>query len=285
MLLRLDWKAVHRIMRSAVEQGLAQRDLTDLRKVGMDEKMVRCGVGFANILSDLEKGTVVEIAPGRKQADAEACWKDVPAEVAARVECAAVDMAAAFKAAIRVVAPNAEILIDKFHVSQLVSKAVDETRRAEQAEQVAAGDTALKKSRYLWLFNSENMTDLQWNRFEQVFAVAKETAKAWTLKEALVDFWQCRTTAEARRYFKAWSRKAVDSGLAAMVRVAKSLEKHLEEIIAYFKYRVTNAGAEALNSLIQSLQGSARGYRNFANLRVAILFFQGGLTLVNVPHP
>lgn len=284
-LLRLDWNAVHRIMKSAVAHGLAQRDLADLRQVGMDEKMVRCGVGFASILSDLKRGTVVEIAPGRTQMAAENCWKDVSAEVREQVECAAVDMAASFKAAIRVVAPNAEILIDKFHVSQLVSKAVDETRRAEQAEQVAAGNTALKESRYLWLFNSENMTDLQWNRFEQVYAVAKETAKAWTLKEALVDFWQCKTTAAARRYFKEWSRKALDSGLAAMARVAKSLRKHLEAIIAYFKYRVTNAGAEALNSLIQSLQGSARGYRNFANLRVAILFFHGGLTLVKVPHP
>ena len=282
-LLRLDWKAAHRIMESAVEHGLTERDLSGLRKVGMDEKMVRCGVGFASVLCDVERGHIIEMTPGRTQAAAEACWKPVPREVAEKVACAAVDMSAAYQAAVRKQAPNAEVVVDKFHVAQLMNQAVDNTRRQEQEERAKEGHHDLKHTRYLWLFDPNHLTDDQCRRFEEAFAVARKTAKAWTLKEALAEMWMCPDRASAAEYFRRWHVKAVRSGLPDVARVARSLKRNLQGILAYFTHWISNAGAEGLNSLIQSLQSAARGYRNFANLRVAALFFHGGLTLS--PNP
>ncbi|MFH2113037.1 MAG: transposase, partial [Spirochaetota bacterium] len=37
--------------------------------------------------------------------------------------------------------------------------------------------------------------------------------------------------------------------------------------------------AEGINSVIQHIKASARGFRNFENYRTAILFFCGGLNL------
>lgn len=284
-LLRLDWKAVHRLMDRAVEHGLAARDLTGLRVACMDEKMVGCKVGFASVLSDGETGHVIDIRPGRRQADAEACWASVPQEVAEAVECGVTDMAAHYKATLRAKAPNADIVIDKFHVSSLMNKAVDETRRQEQAQQAGEGIQGLKKTRFLWLQDPNNFSPRQESRFNEAFARAKRTGRAWLLKESLADWWQSPDILSAAHYFSGWFQKAVRSQIKPVVRTARSMKTHLNEILNYFQHRVTNAGAEGLNSLIASLQYTARGFRKFENLRVAVLFYHGGLTLSPVSHP
>jgi transposase len=284
-LLRLDWKGVHRLMEHAVEYGLSERDLSGLRVVAMDEKMVRCKVGYASVLSNVEAGCVIELSPGRRQVDAEACWAGVPAAVAEKVECGVTDMAASYKATLRAMAPNADIVIDKFHVASLVNKAVDQTRRGEQETLADRGGAGLKKSRFLWLGNPNRFTASQERRFEDAFAKAKKTSRAWLLKESLADWWLCTDILSAAAYFKGWFFKAVRSKIKPMVRAARSLRTHLPEILNYFEHRVTNAGAEGLNSLIASLQCSARGYRNFANLRAAVLFYHGGLTLCPISYP
>ena len=49
--------------------------------------------------------------------------------------------------------------------------------------------------------------------------------------------------------------------------------------MSYFAHRVTNAGAEGLNSRIQAIRVSARGYRNREHFKTAIWFHLGGLQL------
>jgi transposase len=48
----------------------------------------------------------------------------------------------------------------------------------------------------------------------------------------------------------------------------------------YFTHSITNALTEGLNSRIQLLKASARGFRNFDNYRIRILFFLGGLDML-----
>ena len=53
-------------------------------------------------------------------------------------------------------------------------------------------------------------------------------------------------------------------------------------VMAWFWHRISNGVAEGFNSAIQAIKSSARGFRNFANYRIAILFHCGGLQLF--PH-
>ncbi|PIR03061.1 MAG: hypothetical protein COV60_02290 [Candidatus Magasanikbacteria bacterium CG11_big_fil_rev_8_21_14_0_20_43_7] len=49
--------------------------------------------------------------------------------------------------------------------------------------------------------------------------------------------------------------------------------------MAYLKHHITNAVTERLNSKIQSIKANARGFRNFENYRIAILFHCGKLSM------
>lgn len=55
---------------------------------------------------------------------------------------------------------------------------------------------------------------------------------------------------------------------------------HLEGILAGLWYPISNGPAEGFNSAIPALKNVARGYRNFADFRIAILFHHGKLDLV-----
>jgi transposase len=57
------------------------------------------------------------------------------------------------------------------------------------------------------------------------------------------------------------------------------LKSHLANLLTYLKHPITNAVTEGLISKIQSLKTAARGFRNFRNYRIRILFFCGKLDL------
>ena len=64
-----------------------------------------------------------------------------------------------------------------------------------------------------------------------------------------------------------------------MIEKAKMIKNNFDNIITYSRHPISNGAAEALNSRIQSLKSSARGFRSFLNYRTRILFYLGKLDL------
>jgi transposase len=62
--------------------------------------------------------------------------------------------------------------------------------------------------------------------------------------------------------------------------IVRLFENHVHGIVSYFKYQITNARAEQLNSKIAQLNRIAKGFRRARNIRTAILFFFGNLELL-----
>lgn len=81
------------------------------------------------------------------------------------------------------------------------------------------------------------------------------------------------------KYFKDWYSHAIRTRLAPVKKVARSLKEHLTGLLNYFEHPISNALSESINSRIQSLKSTARGFRSFANYRTRILFFLGKLQL------
>ena len=72
---------------------------------------------------------------------------------------------------------------------------------------------------------------------------------------------------------------AVRSRLRAMIEVGRMLKRRFENILTYLRHRVTNAASESINSKIQWVKYTARGFRNKQNFANAIYFHCGGLDL------
>ena len=93
--------------------------------------------------------------------------------------------------------------------------------------------------------------------------------------------------ATAAAIFDAWYSWAIRSRLEPIKRVARMLKRHLDGVLNAIVSRVTNARLEGINTVIQSLKRSARGFRSRDRFRTAIYFHLGGLELLpeSVAHP
>jgi transposase len=278
-LLGLGWDTAQEIMRRAVERGLERRQLEDLKHLGMDEKSFKRGQSYITLLTDLDESRVLDVVEERTAEAADQLWETLSPEQKQAVEAVAVDMWEPFIQTIRKQVPDADIVHDKFHVSKYLGEAVDKVRRQEHKELMAQGDETLKGTRQLWLYNPQNFSPDQAEEFSALKDLQLKVARAWAAKELFSKFWEYQEEGWARRFFKDWFGWVSRSRLKPVVEVAQMLKRHLNNLLTYLKHHITNAVTEGLNSKIQSLKAAARGFRNFRNYRIRILFFCGKLNL------
>jgi transposase len=278
-LLGISWDTAQEIMRRAVERGLERRQLEDLKHLGMDEKSFKRGQSYVTLLTDLDQSRVLDVVQERTTEAADQLWETLSPEQKQAVEAVAVDMWEPFIRTIEKQVPEADIVHDKFHVSKYLGEAVDQVRRQEHKELMAQGDETLKGTRQLWLYNPENFSPEQVEEFSALKDLHLKVARAWAAKELFSQFWEYREEGWARRFFKDWFGWVSRSQLKPVVEVAHMLKRHLDNLLTYLKHHITNAVTEGLNSKIQSIKSAARGFRNFRNYRIRILFFCGKLNL------
>ncbi len=76
-----------------------------------------------------------------------------------------------------------KLAYDKFHVASHLGGAVDEVRREEHRLLSRLGDDRLADTRYLWLYDPDNVPERRWSRFKQLIDGTSKTARCWHLKE------------------------------------------------------------------------------------------------------
>jgi transposase len=283
--LKLGWDAVWGIERRAVARGLARRGALSLRYVGVDEKSFQRRYEFVTVVSDLEGARVLYVADDRKQESLEAFWAlGLTHAQRDAIAAIAMDMWAPYVQATHAWIADAErkIVFDRFHCAKHLNEGVDRVRRAEQRELRAQGDTRLTGTKYTWLRHPDRFSQAAWREFGALRNSTLKVARAWALKEAAADLWEYRYVGAARTFFRRWYFWATHSRLAPMIEKARMLKAHLANVLTYLKHRITNATAEGLNSKIQWIRYTARGFRNRENFKTAIYFHCGGLDLY--PH-
>jgi transposase len=283
--LGLSWDEVHGIMERAVKRGLARRQAERIPWIGVDEKSFCKGHKYATLVTDIGQSRVLYAADGRKQASLDGFWGTLTEEQLASIRGVAMDMWDPYENSVRQHLPQAEekIVYDKYHVAKHLGDAVDRVRRSENKALRDTGDDRLVGSKYQWLRNPDNFTDEQWREFRELRDSKLKTARAWALKEQAMVLWDYRYEGPARKHFAWWYRWATHSRLKPMVEKARMLKSRLDNILTYLKHGITNATSESLNSKIQWVKYTARGFRNFDNFITAIYFHCGGLDMAPAP--
>ena len=280
-ILRTSWDETWHIATKAVARGQARKAVRGMPRLGLDEKAFRKGQDYITLIYDVDQSTVEAISDGNDAAAADACFSQLSAEQIAAVQAIAMDMSAAYVKSARDNLPEADgkITHDRFHVMQLATKAVDQVRRGEHRELSSRGDRRLARTKYLWLTNVDNLTDLQHDLVNQVFHSQLRTGKAWAYKEMLRELWNQDDAASATAYFKQWYRRVIHTKLAPLKKLARTIQLRLGQVVNYCTHRITNGVAEGLNSKIMSIKRRVGGFRNPANFKTAIYFYCGGLDL------
>ena len=283
-LLRISWDESDGIKQRAVVRGLARRVDEPLRRVCVDEKAVGRGQDYVTVVSSLDSGRarVLHMGDGRTEESLDGFWLGMGEARRKGVEAVAMDMWQAFwnSTVTRVPQGVDKIVHDPYHLATYMNKAVDAVRRSEHAALATRKDDSLKGSRMLWLYGSENVPSRWVTRFRKLAANTKlKTAKAWAVKELWRDFWKSPDEDRAAETFKEWYREAMATRLEPVKKVARMFKAHLRNILTYFRLRISNGPAEAINSRIQELVQQSCGYRNRERFKRDVFFHLGGLDL------
>lgn len=285
-LTGLGWASLWLIVERAVERGRKRKVRALPSYLGVDEKAFGRFHRYETLVYDLKEGTVEYVADERTQESLAGYFAQFSAEELAGLKGIAMDMWEPYILAVRAKVPNADekLVFDRFHAMRLVTEAVDKTRRGEHRELLKEKDETLKGTRYLWLWNEENIPEWRREEFAELRKEQLKVGRAWSIKESLRELWESQTMKKAHSYFKRWYFWATHSRLPAIIKAAKTLQRHLGGVLNYVTHGITNACAEGLNSKIEMVRKMACGFRNRAHYRTMIYFHCGGLDLYPRPE-
>lgn len=266
---------IWRIITHYVEEARGREDFSGVKAVGVDETGARKGHDYISLFVDMKRSKLMFATEGKDAKTVKAFKKDFKAHKGKpkKVEEVSMDMSPAFISGVRDHFPNAEVTFDRFHAVKLVSKALDETRRAEQKDR-----PELKNSRYAILKNPENLTLKQAEMIIVVMSLANlKTARGYRIKRAFQALYD-QPAEMAEAYLKRWYFWATHSRIPAMVKAARTVKAHWDGILRWFQSGITNAVLEGINSLIQAAKARARGYRTIKNFITISYLIAGKLT-------
>jgi transposase len=277
-----------RMLFRQVDAAYAEADFSHVCCVGVDELSVRRGHEYVSGFADLVRKRVLFATEGKDHQ----VWLNFVAALEKHkghrhaVTQVSLDMSPAYQKGVKETCRNAQRVFDKFHVIAHANKAVDEVRRAEVRLGGAGVWEALRQSQWLWRKNPENLSEPEAARLARIDQKSLRTAKAYQMRLVLQDIYRSPPAAVARQRFRVWSRwvrwvarQQPKHLLRAMVKVADLVEKHLAGILAHWKWGLTNAFMEGLNSVFSATKRKARGYRSTTHLTTMLSLVAGKLRL------
>ena len=271
-----------------VDGAYAQADFGDVCCVGVDEMGVRRGQEYISVFAELLGKRVLFATEGR---DSQTWAAFVQALQAHNGDPRAItqvtmDMSAAYEKGVKENCRNAQVVFDKFHVIAQANQTVDQVRRAELRLDNEEARAALRQTRWLWRKNPQDLSPQEQTRLAGINK-SLCTAKAYQMRLVLQDIYRSpnATIAQWRlRVWCRWVRWVARHKLwvfKPMVRMAQMVEDHLQGILAHWKWGLTNAFMEGLNSVFSAVKRKARGYRSSVYL-ITILYLVAGK--LRLPH-
>lgn len=165
------------------------------------------------------------------------------------------DMWSGFIAAVQEVFGDAvRITIDRFHVSQQLTKRLTEARREVQRGLDKEAKKELKGSRWLWVSNQENLTAEQKEKLRELFEDK-----------------QIKDRGVGAKKLREWMVGAKAMKSEALNKFCVTLDNHLDMIANYFVSRASNGRVEGFNHGLRVVLWRSFGMSSFAHFRLRVL--------------
>jgi transposase len=254
-----------RVINAYVEMARAKEDFSDVKRVGIDETSTKKGHNYASFFFDLDKRKLLFGTEGKDNETVKDFVVDLKKHGGdpEQITDAAIDMSKAFIKGVKEQLPNAVVTFDKFHLIRLMNEALGKIR----AEEARLFPGALKKSRYLFLKNPEDLTSEEEARMDTMVAnQCYKSVEAYAHKLNLQNVYFAQSRQEAEALLKQWLKQTSKSTIVLIQKMARTVKDHWDGILSHFDSELTSGFLEGINSLIQAAKARARGYRNPRNM-------------------
>lgn len=270
-LTGLHWDTVKAIEKKYLAGKYRRVSLKSARLLGIDEVYLGRTLGYITVVRNLESGAVLFVGKG-KGGEALEPFKKCLRRRAGQIRAVCIDMSSAYAAWVETVLPQADIVIDHFHLIKLMIERMDGLRRSTMNRLNDEQKRELKGKRFLLLRNHEALKPDAAEDLRRLREHYADLGTASLMKEYLRNIYKIADSTElARKAFMLWCEKAEASAIACLKQMAKTIRRRIEGLVTYWKYnRLTNASQEGFNNKIGWLTRQAYGYTDQEYLHLKI---------------
>ncbi|WP_375283423.1 ISL3 family transposase [Sphingobium yanoikuyae] len=226
------------------------------RVLGLDEKHIFGG--FRAVMGDVEQRTMFWMLPARTPQALARFFAKIPNRE--KVEVVVVDMYRGYPALIREWFPDASIVIDKFHITQYATMAMDRARAALRKGMDRPERVKMLRRRWTLLKRRENWQTKHHATFRKIKDQYPELAEIYEWKERACQIWDAENRRDAEMAYMKWLRDLPDRFRTFFKKFTTAMKNWGREIFNYFDHRYTNAYVERLNGMVDDANRIGRGY-------------------------
>ena len=279
------WSTVSRAVQAAVEWGRAHVDLQGISAIGIDEIAWKKGHHYLTLVYQIDEARrrLLWVGEHRKVKTLLKFFRWFGSERTANLKFICSDMWRPYLRVIARKANSAVHILDRFHIMSNINKAIDKVRAQEARRMKADGyEPVLKGSRWVVLKRPENLTEHQEAKLNDLVQYNLKTVRSYLLKEDFQLFWHYVSPTWAGKFLDRWCTRVMRSRIEPMKKVARSLRKHRELILNWFRAKgaVSAAAVEGLNTKAKLTMRKAYGYSSYKTVETALYH-----TLGDLPEP
>lgn len=274
-LTGLGWDTVKEIHKRHLRRKYKSLRLKKVRYLAIDEVYLGQKRKYITIVVDRQSGRGVHVGRGKGKEALEGFWRRLK-RCKAKIEAVATDMASGYIAAVLTHLPDADLVLDHFHLVKWFNEKLSLLRRQLYREATRMEKAVLKGSRWLLLKAPEHLKAHpdprkdERRRLQAALELNQPLATAYYMKERLRLLFQCPDRDRAERELKAWIQEASCSGIRILKDAARKLSVWKPFILNWHKHRISTGKLEVINSKIGTLQRNAYGYRDDEYLKLRI---------------
>ena len=260
-LAGLQWKTLKNLDKENLKRRPKQFSFKKLEYLSIDEIAIRKGHHYMTIISDIATGQIIFAVEGRKEEVLVTFLKKLKYR-AKKLKAIAMDMSAGYAGAVKKYLPHISIVFDRFHVTKVLTQALDEVRKEEWKRCLEQGHNVAKGKRFLLLRNFNNLDASGKAGVEKLLQINEKLSIAHTMKEQFRLFWDQPTRIEGRTFLINWIFGALASEVKPLQKAARTLTNHFIGLLNYFDHRIDNGRAEGINNKIKVMKRQAYGFRD-----------------------
>jgi transposase len=285
----VSWDKVYEAVKHAVSWGLTHRILDGIEAIGIDEVQWQRGHKYQTVVYQLDEGCkrLLWVGADRKAKTLLRFFRFLGKERTSQLGFICSDMWQAYLKVIAKKAPQAIHILDRFHIMQLMGKALDKVRASEVKELAAAGyEPILKGARWLLLKRPDNLTDKQAVKLSELLQYNLKSIRSLLMKEDFQRFWEYSLPAWAGKFLDQWCTRAMRSRIEPMKKVARTLRDKRPLILNWFRAggKLSSGTVEGFNNKLKLITRKSYGFRTQKAYETALYHNLGALPEKQFTH-
>jgi transposase len=265
-------KTVERICYEMVEAKLQAVDWSSVFRIGIDEFAFRKGhKDFVVTLVNLDTGDILEILENREKSFLRTYFQSLGSGFLNQVKEFCSDMWGPFQDLGKELFPNALIHVDRFHWTVHLNKALDDYRKSLRRH---TDSQVFKGLKWKLIKRPENLNATEMEALNKALQEDKTLNSIYGFRNEFLHIFDTHSSMkEAVEKVNAWLEKVVKFNNKYLTKFVELFERHRNQIMNYFKTRLSSAAVEGKNNLLRTVKRFTFNMSNFKNFRQRVFAY------------